>query len=73
MFLMGPCKQLRSMMQSGRWIASLVYVTAIVLTLVVAFTVNGALGVVLVIVLLVAQLLAFVWCARGRWSRGWEQ
>lgn len=65
MFLMGPCKQMRSMMQSGRWIASLVYVTAIVLTLVVAFTLSGVAGVALVLVLIVAQLLAFVWWARG--------
>lgn len=29
MFLMGPCKQMRSMLQSGRWIASIVYLVAI--------------------------------------------
>lgn len=50
-------------MQSGRWIATVVYLLAIVGTLAVAFTVGGALGALLVIVLLVVQLAAFVWYA----------
>ncbi|GBG00592.1 hypothetical protein Rsub_13323 [Raphidocelis subcapitata] len=62
-FLMGPCRQLKSMMQSGRWIATTVYLAAIVGTLAVAFNVKGALGALLVLVLLVIQLAAFVWYA----------
>ena len=61
MFLMGPCKQLGSMLQSGRWIATTVYLLAIVATLAVAFTVHGIGGVVLVVLLLVVQFLAMVW------------
>jgi hypothetical protein len=60
---MGPLKQLRSMLASGRWIATLVYVVSIAATLAVAFTVHGIAGVALVLVLLVVQLLAFVWYA----------
>jgi hypothetical protein len=52
------------MMQSGRWIASLVYLAAIAATLGVAFTIHGAAGGVLVVILLIVQFLAFVWyCA----------
>jgi hypothetical protein len=64
MFLVGPCKQARSMMESGRWVASLAYAAAIAATLAVAFTVHGVGGGVLVIILIVVQFLAFVWyCA----------
>lgn len=63
-FLMGPCRQLRSMLQSGRWIATTAYLLSMAGTLAVAFTVGGVLGVVLVIALLIVQLLAMVWyCA----------
>lgn len=63
-FLMGPCKQLRSMMQSGRWVATTVYLLSMAGTLAAAFTVGGFGGVLLVIALLVVQLLAMVYyCA----------
>ncbi|GBF98320.1 alanine-glyoxylate transaminase [Raphidocelis subcapitata] len=63
-FLMGPSKQFSNMTSGGRWAASLVYVGAIVATLVIAFTVKGIPGGVLVIVMIVLQFIAALWyCA----------
>jgi hypothetical protein len=39
MFLMGPCKQIQRMLDQNRIIATLIYLAAIVATLVVAFKV----------------------------------
>jgi hypothetical protein len=61
MFLMGPCNQLKKMLEQGRWIASTVYLVSIAATLAVAFTLKGVLGGVLVLVLLVVQLACLVW------------
>ncbi len=58
MFLMGPVKQFKKMLEQGRIIATVVYIIAIVATLVVAFT-SGNPG--LCILCLVIQLLAFIW------------
>jgi hypothetical protein len=67
---MGARKQLSNMFTAGRWAASLVYVGAIIATLVVAFTVKGLPGGILVIVLLVVQFLAMVWCVNKDVWRG---
>ncbi|KIY99569.1 Vesicle transport protein SFT2B [Monoraphidium neglectum] len=61
MFLMGPCKQMKRMMDHGRWLASIVYLVSIGATLAVAFTVKGLLGGILVIILLVIQFMAMIW------------
>lgn len=55
------CHQMKSMMESGRWIATIIYLLAIAGTLAVAFSVGGLLGVILVIILLIIQLAAMIW------------
>ena len=61
LFLMGPTKQLKNMLSGGRWLASLVYLGAIVCTLAVAFTVKGLAGGILCIILIFVQFLAMLW------------
>ncbi|KAI8475287.1 MAG: Got1/Sft2-like family-domain-containing protein [Monoraphidium minutum] len=64
MFLMGPAKQMKKMMEHGRWLASIVYLLTIGATLAVAFTTSGIVGGVLVIIFIVIQFLAMIWyCA----------
>lgn len=58
MFLMGPKKQCQNMFDSGRWIATVVYLGAIAATLAVAFTIGNF---ILVIVFLIIQFLAMIW------------
>ena len=63
MFLMGPAKQCKSMMDSGRIYATGIYLAAIATTLAVAFTLSGVAGFALVIVFLVIQFCAFAYYA----------
>eukprot|EP01023_Acetabularia_acetabulum_P009189 TRINITY_DN14065_c0_g1_i4.p2 TRINITY_DN14065_c0_g1~~TRINITY_DN14065_c0_g1_i4.p2 ORF type:complete len:165 (-),score=14.45 TRINITY_DN14065_c0_g1_i4:1526-2020(-) len=58
-FLMGPLKQFKRMFKYNRWIASLVYVGSIILTLVVAFAMKNS-G-FLVLILVVIQFCAMIW------------
>lgn len=58
MFLMGPCKQCKKMMEQGRIIATAVYLGAIIITLVVAFKTGS---VILVLVCLFIQFIALCW------------
>jgi len=57
-FLIGPLRQLRNMCATTRIIATIVYLLAIVLTLLAAFLAKQAL---LVILCLIIQLLALTW------------
>jgi len=60
-FLMGPSKQLQSMFAPERFIASLMYVSSLVVTLAVAFMTANVPAVIL---LIVVQVLAMAWyCA----------
>lgn len=62
LFLAGPTRQLRRMCQQKRWIASLVFLVAIVLTLTIAYAGKHMKGRTFVIVLLVvAQWCSLVW------------
>jgi hypothetical protein len=58
MFLMGPCKQIQRMLDQNRIIATLIYLAAIVATLVVAFKTGNAL---LCIICIVIQFAALCW------------
>ena len=58
MFLAGPMKQAKKMFEETRWIATTVYLMAMVLTLVAAFAIKSP-G--LVIVCCIFQYLAMVW------------
>jgi len=58
MFLMGPWKQVKSMFDKKRWMATTCYLLSIVLTLVMALAV-GIVGLVLMAIIL--QLLCLFW------------
>eukprot|EP00878_Enallax_costatus_P002238 GHUV01002411.1.p3 GENE.GHUV01002411.1~~GHUV01002411.1.p3 ORF type:complete len:166 (+),score=19.62 GHUV01002411.1:343-840(+) len=58
MFLMGPVKQCKNMVQPHRALATIVYLLSIAATLAVAFTIGN---VILVIILLIIQFLAMIW------------
>uniref|UniRef100_A0A6B2LMW9 Vesicle transport protein n=1 Tax=Arcella intermedia TaxID=1963864 RepID=A0A6B2LMW9_9EUKA len=58
MFLMGPVKQIKEMFKKTRVIATVVFLVALVLTLVLAFTVHIP---VLILVCVIIQALAFAW------------
>lgn len=57
-FLVGPLRQLKNMCAATRFIATIVYLLAIILTLLSAFLAKSAL---LVILCLIIQLLALIW------------
>lgn len=57
-FLVGPQKQFKSMLEETRFIATIVYVGAMVMTLVAAFALKIA---VVVIVCVIVQYLAMIW------------
>lgn len=58
MFLMGPWKQIKTMFDGKRAISTVIYLAAIMLTLVSAWTLQS---VVLCMVLIVVQFAAFLW------------
>ncbi|KAF8073233.1 ACX4 [Scenedesmus sp. PABB004] len=58
MFLVGPTKQCKNMVQPHRALATVVYLASIAATLAVAFTIGSA---ILVIFLLIIQFMAMVW------------
>lgn len=57
-FLVGPGRQLRNMTAANRWIAALMYLVAMIMTLVSAFKIQIAVVTVLFIAL---QFCAMVW------------
>ncbi|KAI9023235.1 SFT2-domain-containing protein [Hyaloraphidium curvatum] len=57
-FLVGPWKQLKMMFDSTRWLTSLIFITSIIATLVVAFTLNS---VILSVIFMIIEFLAFTW------------
>ncbi|KAG0361202.1 hypothetical protein BGZ54_009189 [Gamsiella multidivaricata] len=57
-FLIGPGKQLRTMFAPVRMVASIVFLSLIVITLIVAFTLKSGL---LCLILCVIQFLALFW------------
>lgn len=61
MFLVGPVKQCKNMVQPHRALATGVYLASIAGTLAVAFTMSGFGAFILVLILLIIQFLAFVW------------
>ncbi|KAF9171467.1 hypothetical protein BGX20_007539 [Mortierella sp. AD010] len=58
-FLIGPGKQIRTMFAPVRMVASIVFLSLIVITLVVAFTLNNAS--LLCLILCIIQFLALFW------------
>lgn len=58
MFIVGPMRQLRSMMSEYRYLTSIVFILSIIGTLVMALVVSN---VILTIVFVVIQTCAFVW------------
>eukprot|EP00803_Ostreobium_quekettii_P006122 evm.model.scf_421.4 EVM.evm.TU.scf_421.4 scf_421:26143-32062(-) len=60
-FLMGPWRQLKSIMKSNRILATLAYVGSMILTLYVAFKLEGIAEVIAVIFLLIIQVIALGW------------
>eukprot|EP00798_Chlamydomonas_sp_ICE-L_P026001 gene26001-11692_t len=57
-FLMGPINQVKKMMEQQRIFATLTYFTAIILTLVLAFTTGNP---ILVLLMLIVQIVALFW------------
>eukprot|EP00298_Acanthocystis_sp_HF-20_P026970 c4829_g1_i1.p1 GENE.c4829_g1_i1~~c4829_g1_i1.p1 ORF type:complete len:168 (-),score=34.07 c4829_g1_i1:138-641(-) len=57
-FIAGPCRQLKSMFSPTRRIATIVYLLAIILTLVVAFATGKP---ALCILMIIVQWLALIW------------
>jgi len=57
-FLVGPMRQLKMMLKPTRLIATIVYVAALVLTLVAAFVIGSSLLVLLAVII---QFCALVW------------
>jgi len=57
-FLMGPCSQLRKMFDANRWLATLIYLLSIALTLVAGLVFDSA---PLAIIFTVVQYLAMAW------------
>jgi len=60
LFLTGPQKQLKSMFDKTRIIATVVWIIALILTLVIAFTVGKKVP-FLIIIFVIIQALAFAW------------
>lgn len=58
MFLAGPMRQLKSMFSEGRWIATLVYLLSMILTIVVAVVLKSG---ILVIFCCLIQFCAMWW------------
>ena len=62
-FLVGPRRQLRNMTSSTRWIAALIYLVAMALTLVSCFVFRDRGGALIVLVCIVVQGCAMGWYA----------
>ena len=62
-FLVGPNRQLRNMTSSTRWIAALVYLVAMGLTLVSCFVFRTKGGALIVLICIVVQFCAMAWYA----------
>lgn len=62
-FLVGPKRQLKTLFENHRLLATSVYLVSIAATLAIAFTVSGILGVVGCIICVVCQFLAAAWYA----------
>lgn len=58
MFLMGPWNQIQRMFDSKRWLSTVIYLVAIVLTLISAWKLHS---VILCIIFIVIQFLALTW------------
>ena len=63
MFLVGPKRQLRNMTSATRWIAALVYVSAMAVTLVACFVIKGNGGGIIVLACVIVQFCAMFWYA----------
>lgn len=57
-FLAGPVKQFKSMFSEGRWIASVIYIISMVLTIVCAVVLDSG---ILTIIMCIIQLAALGW------------
>lgn len=57
-FLAGPVRQFKSMFSEGRWIASVVYIVSMVLTIVFAVVLDSG---ILTIIMSIVQLAALGW------------
>ncbi|CAF3363520.1 unnamed protein product [Rotaria sp. Silwood1] len=57
-FLMGPLNQLKKMFDATRWIATLVFLASIIMTLVSALAIKSG---VLVLIFIIVQFLALAW------------
>jgi len=62
-FLVGPKRQLRNMTASTRWVAALIYLAAMVLTLVTCFVFKDRTGGLIVLICIVVQFFAMGWYA----------
>ena len=60
-FFSGPCSQVKSMFASTRVIATMIYMTALILTLFFAFYNGISHRAVIIILLVIIQFLAFIW------------
>lgn len=60
-FLMGPWRQLKSLMKSHRILATSVYLLSLVVTLWAAFALEGLGKVLIIIILLILQVFALGW------------
>ncbi|KAI3427102.1 hypothetical protein D9Q98_007041 [Chlorella vulgaris] len=60
MFLMGPAKQVARMFDAGRWISTVVYLSALVLTIVSALVFHS---IILSIICIFVQFVALMWYA----------
>ncbi|CEP03214.1 Vesicle transport protein [Plasmodiophora brassicae] len=58
MFLMGPKRQLENMFAKTRWLATVIYLSCLILTLILAFN-HAKAGLVLLAILI--QMLALAW------------
>lgn len=58
LFLMGPVSQIKKMFASTRWIATVVMLASLILTLVSAFVLDSG---ILVLLFIVIQFLAMLW------------
>ena len=61
--LLGPKRQLRNMTSATRWIAALVYVSAMAVTLVACFLIKGNGGGIIVLACVIVQFCAMFWYA----------
>mmetsp|Transcript_6505 Transcript_6505/g.13042 ORF Transcript_6505/g.13042 Transcript_6505/m.13042 type:complete len:197 (-) Transcript_6505:110-700(-) len=62
-FLVGPRRQLRNMTSSTRWVAALVYLVAMALTLVSCIVFRTKAGSLIVLICIIVQFCAMTWYA----------